>query len=154
MFSGIRYVLRHLGQEVRGIEHLEVAAGAGQEFLIPGFREAAHRIVLRFVLLGDLALGQQQREDLLFPELEEELPQTTRSFTRSDSTANSMAAAVELVLPVTDAGGTMLPTFFTTNKSPGWLCVINSASTRESEQVMNSVCGFCPSRESLRNRLR
>ena len=69
------------------------------------------------------------------------------SLTPSVDTANSMAAAVELVSPVTPTGGTMLPTFFTTNKSPGWLCVMSSASTRESEQVMKSVCGFCPSRE-------
>ncbi len=52
-----------------------------------------------------------------------------------------MAAAVESVSPVTLAGGTMLLTFLTTNKSPGWLWVINSASTRESEQVMNRVSG-------------
>jgi hypothetical protein len=69
-------------------------------------------------------------------------------------TANSIAAAVEFVLPVTPAGGTMFPTFFTTNKSPGLLCVINSAITRESEHVMNSVCGFCPSFESRRNNAR
>jgi len=49
MFSGIRYVLRHLGQEVRGIEHLEVAGGPGQQFLVPRFGESAHRIMLRFV---------------------------------------------------------------------------------------------------------
>jgi len=61
---------------------------------------------------------------------------------------------VEFVSPVTCAGGTMLPTFLTTNKSPGWLWVISSASTRESEQVMKSVCGFWPSRESWRNSLR
>ncbi len=35
--------------------------------------------------------------------------------------ANSIAAAVELVLPVEVDGGMMLPTFFTTNKSPGLL---------------------------------
>ena len=52
------------------------------------------------------------------------------------------------------AGGTMLPTFLTTNKSPGLLCVMSSASTRESEQVMNSVCGFWPSCDSLRKSFR
>src|SRR5437879_4558499 len=73
------------------------------------------------------------------------------SLTPRICTANSMAAAVELVLPVTVAGGTMLPAFLTTNKSPGWLCVTNSANTRESEQVMNNVCGFWPSRDSRAN---
>src|SRR5476651_2141561 len=83
-----------------------------------------------------------------------EWPQMTMSLTRKVATANSMAAAVELVSPITFDGGTMLPTFSTTNKSPGRLCVMSSASTRESEQVMNSVCGFCPSCDNLRNSLR
>ena len=69
------------------------------------------------------------------------------SVTRRVSTANSMAAAVELVEPEAAEGGTMLPMFFTTNKSPGLLWVINSASTRESAHVMNNVCGFWPSRD-------
>ena len=71
------------------------------------------------------------------------------SFTFSPCTANSMAAAVELGSPLTVAGGTMLPTFMTTNKSPGWLWGINSASTRESEPVMNRVSGFWPCRDSF-----
>jgi len=53
-----------------------------------------------------------------------------------------MAAAVEFVLPTMWAGGTMLPGFLTTKRSPGLLLVTSSARTRESEQVMNSVCGF------------
>ncbi len=76
------------------------------------------------------------------------------SLTPSTSTANSMAAAVELVLPTTRDGGTMLPTFLTTNRSPGLLCVMSSAMTRESEHVMNSVYGDCPSRESFSNNSR
>lgn len=67
----------------------------------------------------------------------------------STGTANPMAAAAELVSPLTVAGGTMLPTFLTTNKSPGWLWGINSASTRESEPVMNRVSGFWPCRDSF-----
>src|ERR1700759_2602623 len=70
-----------------------------------------------------------------------EWPQMTISLTRNHSTANSMAAAVELLMPLSVEGGTILQTVFTTNKSPGWLWVISSANTRESEQVMKSVCG-------------
>ena len=54
-------------------------------------------------------------------------PQTTTSLTSSDSTANSIAAAVELVLPVTPPGDDVADVL-TTNRSPGLLCVMSSAA--------------------------
>jgi hypothetical protein len=48
--SGIGNVLRGLGQEIERIEDLEVARGAGEQFLVARFGEAARRIMLG---LGD-----------------------------------------------------------------------------------------------------
>jgi hypothetical protein len=42
-------MLRDFGEEIERIEDLEVAGGAGQQFLIPGLGEAAHRIMLGLV---------------------------------------------------------------------------------------------------------
>jgi len=53
MFSRIRDVLRHFGQEVQGIEHLEVARGTGQQFAVPRFGESTDGVVLG--LVNDLA---------------------------------------------------------------------------------------------------
>jgi hypothetical protein len=47
--SGIVNVLRDFGEEIERIEDLEVAGGAGPQFLIPGLGEAAHRIMLGLV---------------------------------------------------------------------------------------------------------
>jgi hypothetical protein len=42
MLSGARDMLGDFGQEIQGIEHLEIARGAGGQFLVPRFGEAAH----------------------------------------------------------------------------------------------------------------
>ena len=71
------------------------------------------------------------------------------SLTPSPRTAYSIVAAS----PHTDPGvygGTRLPALRRTNRSPGSAWQIRSGTIRESEQAMNSACGFCPS-ASLRN---
>ena len=44
--------------------------------------------------------------------------------------------------------GTMFPTFRTMKSSPGPALVSKVGTTRESEQVMNNVSGFCPTSAS------
>lgn len=43
---GIGIVLGDFGQEVQGIEHLEIARKSGQEFLVPRLRKAVNRVVV------------------------------------------------------------------------------------------------------------
>jgi len=49
MDAQIGDVLRHLGQEVQRIEHLEVAGRSGQQFVVPRFGESAHGIMFGFI---------------------------------------------------------------------------------------------------------
>lgn len=64
------------------------------------------------------------------------------SLTSRPTTANSMvAASPPLAEP---CGGIMLPALRRMNRSPGLDLVNRLGSMRESEQVMNSVSGFCP----------
>ena len=70
------------------------------------------------------------------------------SVTWSFESAYSMAAASEPSfhdLPSPPAGGTRLPTFRTTNRSPGSAEAKRLGTTRLSEQAMNRVSGACPS---------
>ena len=49
VFAGLGDVLRDFGQEIQGIEHLEVARGPGQQFPVARLGESPHRIVLGLV---------------------------------------------------------------------------------------------------------
>ncbi len=74
-----------------------------------------------------------------------ECPHTVIDLTRSTSTAYSIAAATESSPLSSPGGGTRLPTFRTTNRSPGPLDVIIDVTSRESAQVRKSCEGRCPS---------
>lgn len=77
-----------------------------------------------------------------------ECPHTVMERTFSTSTAYSIAAATESSPLSSPGSGTRLPTFRTTNRSPGPLEVIIDVTRRESAHVRNSCAGRCPSRAS------
>ena len=66
-------------------------------------------------------------------------PQITMSRIGSEFSAYSILADTALLL---SCGGTILPAFGRTNRSPGDVCVIRSSEMHEPEHAITDVSGF------------